>query len=221
MGRRKLILFVAALLLIGTATVWWFPRHRERLALDLAFMGYGTQTVSVSSSSSAELPPTIDRPVAMMQASNSGCVPLELSHGVPITNLNAKDFGRPIGTGFPKLLKPGETGVFKVWPAQAPWWTEIGYRRHSTRERILSRIWDLAGSKGRRLLSHTDLWAPFQRVKCGPITNALPPPPSIHLTNHVFHLPPDFSSFPALDLHPRPTQRPFNINDLLTNYPPR
>jgi len=162
-------------------------------------------------------------PLALMQASNSGNRLIELRNALRVDDLSARDFARPLGEQFPITVKPGESAIGRVQgtrgsielgePRHGPWRTEIGYRRHGASEGF-RRIWSLARTTGRQWLENMGLSADYHWASCGPVTNPLPYVPKlVSLTNYFLDLP----NVPWY----RKDDRPFNIQQLLSDYPPK
>jgi hypothetical protein len=217
-SKRKLVLLIAALLLVGTVLAFWFVAPERKLGLHLAFIAYTNEALPAG--------PTmvVYSPLALVQASNSGNYRLELLNSLRRVNYPSKDFARPLPHGFPMTLKPGETTIVRVrcdgWrvrlgePEDASWRTEIVYRRSGASDRLLGQIYKIAGKQGRQWLTRIGVWPDPHYATCGPITNALPHVPRIiSLTNY-------FIDLPDPQLSP-PGQRPFNIHEILTNFPPK
>jgi hypothetical protein len=207
--KRKIVLLILTLLFVGLV-IGLFVGPEEKLGLDLTFLAYTNEALPVQTAAGTTM--TFYRSIALLQASNSGSRSVEVFNGISRANVHSSNFGSPLTYGFPMTLKPGETALVRVQPARPPWRSELGYRRHEARERVLGRIWNAAGNQGRQWLSSMDLWPDFKWVKCGPITNEIPQLPRlVSLTNY-------FLDLPDPDLHGS-SKGPFNIHQLLTNFP--
>lgn len=208
MRKRTVTLLIGALLFIGLVVGLWVMAPGEKLSLDLTFLGYTNEALATQTPAGSSM--VFYRSLALVQASNSGNQRLELWNGVSGKNQLAEDFGRPLSYGFPRTLKPGQTGIVRVRPGRVPWRTEVGYRRRGARERILRPLWDVVGNTGRQWLSRMDLWPAYQWATCGPIASPITELPRVtSLTNYF------------LDLADPDAKRPFDIHHLLTNFPPQ
>jgi len=217
MGKRKVLVLVFVFLLV-VMIGFWLMAPKEKLALNLVFLGYTNEALPTQTP--AGLTMVVYSPLALVQVSNSGNYPVELRNALRRTSFQAQDFARPLPYGFPSTLGPAESTIVRVrgegWrvalgePKNVPWRTEIAFRRSGARERIFGRIWSVAGRTGPKWLSNINVWPDLYWASCGPITNAFPHVPRLaSLTNYF------------LDLPDAESGRPFNIHEILTNFPPK
>ena len=129
MGKRKVLLMVFALLLV-VMIGFWLTAPKEKLALNLLFLGYTNEAFPTQTP--AGLTMVVCSPLALMQVSNSGNHPLELRGTLTRTSFQPPGFARPLPYGFPSTLGPGESTIVRVrgdgWrvvlgePRHVPWW---------------------------------------------------------------------------------------------------
>ena len=201
MSRRKAMLLAAGLLLVVGVAGWWLNQTSGERQLQLTFVGYTNAPVMVrwARLGVSEMMP---RPLALVQASNSSSVIVEL-FGFSPSNVSSREFAHPM-TISSTVLKPGETALISAYPGESPWWTEIDYRKRGLKERVLQMLW-------RGVLRRTGWRTQLHRARCGPITNAVPPSP-LTMSSEVITLP----EVPFQ----RRSPTPFNVQELLTNYYP-
>jgi hypothetical protein len=164
MQKRKgfLLVICLSLLAVVVALILWAGRPRNDAVVTLAFAGFTNESV------------------ALVLATNSGLVPVELYAAIRQENVSMAGgtfkfrdgFAPPRGTGLPRVLRPRESLIVEVITAQIPepWWTELCYQRRGFRERIYGWAWDSGNSTVQTLLNRMISGPDLIPVKCG-LTN--------------------------------------------------
>ena len=138
-------------------------------------------------------------PTALLLATNTGSVAVEVFAAVSPDSFSAPDFAGPSATGLPRLLKPGQSTIIRVVvdPRQGPWWTEVGYQPRRLRDRLYGWAWSSGNTTVKAWVGPKLPGIDF--VKFGPVTNQ---PPN------------GYTTFPVLPRIPVRTPNP-RLEDLM------
>lgn len=171
------MLGITLALVAGVMVVWSIFAPGGRMEVQLIFIGYTNTPQLVQWGASSSVSVTIDLPEALLCATNTGSVPVELWAAIAATNIsNATTFAQPNGRGLPTVLKPGESVTVSVsYPMNSlRWQTEFMYQRHNLADRLYGKAWNTGNRIVQTLMEDLlplpeDGWA-----QSGWITN--PPP---------------------------------------------
>ena len=180
--RRKLLIVASLVLILGAAA--WLGQSGPEMKVELHFLRYTNEPVLMTGlPEGAQVWPT-SLCHALVLATNSGGVAVELYASVNMTNyvtngssFKLRDgFVGPSGRNMPRILKPGETTVIGFGPSlfTEPWSTELMAQRRGLRDRLYGKVWDTGNPSLQNLISRFPSAFADIRAKLGPVTN-LPP----------------------------------------------
>jgi hypothetical protein len=120
---------------------------------------------------SLEGPERFTVPTALLLATNTGSVAVEVFAAVSPGSFTARDFAGPSTTGLPRVLKQGQSTIIKVVvdPRQGPWWTEVAYQPRRLRDRLYGWAWNSGNATVKAWVAPKLPGIAF--VKFGPVTN--------------------------------------------------
>lgn len=202
--------------------MWWAGWKRDGTGVALVFVRYAYESATIISHTPQILRSTNDPesaryvlPVApgpdifrlesvpiaipaLILATNTGSVPVELWAAIFPGSASIPGFAVPTGKHLPRLLEPGESVILEVTvdPSQGPWWTEFAYQRRGLRDRPLVWAWDSGNPTVQKWVAPAI--ADLVKVKCGPITNQ-PPTSSTNAIPFQRFLVPLPSKLPSLE----------------------
>ena len=190
-GRRKKWLIAAGLFAAVAALTWVSLGRSGKMEVNLFFVGYTNYPTIFSNRLAGALVPTGNVYIAMVMATNSGNVAVELCPNIrlrqfPHNGRIAWQFlsGIPMPTGakLPKILRPTETLVVEFDPRllMRARGTELMAQRRGVWDRAYLKAWSKGGATVRRIMASRlspppTVWVPF-----GPITNPPPSTESVH-----------------------------------------
>jgi hypothetical protein len=168
--RRRKLLIAVALLVVVAALVWWFGRAGGKIEVKLVFVGYTNFAPG--------------NYLALVLATNTGTVPLRLNSAPrqeTLDKFEADDsvfdhLAFPLLKESQRIVNP-QQGVLLYLMGRdfrTPWHTEIGYQRHSFRERLKLKA-ESTGNSPLQWMAHKVFPSPPKVwAELGPITNLAP-----------------------------------------------
>ena len=162
---------------VGGVVVWRLLAPAGRMEVQLIFICYTNTPPITQPAALPSVVVTLQIPEALLLATNTGAVPVQLWSAIRLPNLtNTPQFARANGRGLPAVLNPGESVTVSVrYPLNArSWQTELMYQRHNFADRLYGRAWN-TGSRTVQDLMESLLDPPkVGWAQSGWITN--PPP---------------------------------------------
>lgn len=143
--RRRWWLGLTLALVAGGVIVWHILAPAGRMEVQLIFIGYTNTPLLAQSASWPSGLGTIELSEALLCATNTGSVPVQLWAAIRLQNLsNTTDFAHPSGLGRTTIVNPGESVTVTVsYPVNSPrWQTEFMYQRHNLADRLYEKAWN-------------------------------------------------------------------------------
>ena len=175
-GRRRKWLITAVVLVLVAALGWALFGRAGKMEVQLVFVGYTNYFASFTNAASRQPVRTRNVFSAIVMATNSGDVAVELYATSPLVLRSISDnFAVPIEMKFPRILKPTETLVIQVEPQRlgVPWYTDLTAQRRGLLDRLYVKAKTKGSSATKRILTGCLSPPPHVLATLGPVTNAL------------------------------------------------